>query len=381
MTKWMVAISALIRCLGTSLAQDCDPRMSIVRTLTHGRCPAMYCLMDEQQEIVQAMARLPLFGDPRCDQTVTTITSWTRDVAPEDGWPGFISVFAMSGADYDVLVEFYSDPPIDASKFVWSFTEADFCTTIHEDGWLVASADELANDSRFVDITVIGPIACDSGQLLMIQSGYYYWRGTWRSSYGVDWTETFSGGIPKASGTYQMDCMNIVPGGPAAFDDLVESVPTAQDNVNPTVTGLTGLDTWLWYDFTSPDSHSLVTKITVSARGTTWTLDMTAWVDEIMWNIDCEADCEYHGSLIAFDSIGSGLLARPARHRGASGRRVRRRRRRRRIGRGRPSISIERRATSLRLLRCGEVSTHSPGSRITTTPVVVSTSAQPLQRL
>ena len=225
-------------------------------------------------------------------------------MAPADGWPSFISVFAMSGADYDVLVEFYSDPPIDASEFVWSFTEADFCTTIHEDGWLVASADELANDSRFVDITVIGPIACDSGQLLMIQSGYYYWRGTWRSSYGVDWTESFSGGIPKASGTYQMDCMNIVPGDPAAFDDLVESVPTVQDNVKPTVTGLTGLDTWLWYDFTSPDSHSLVTQITVSARGTTWTLDMTAWVDEIMWNVDCETDCEYHGSLVAYDRSG-----------------------------------------------------------------------------
>ena len=140
-----------------------------------------------------------------------------------------------------------------------------------------------------MDITIVGPIACDAGQLLMIQSGYYFYNGVWESYYGVDWTEDFSGGgIPVVSGIYNMDCMDIVPGGPEAFDDITDEVPSAQDNVNPTITGATGLDTWLWYDFSDPTSHTLITTITVPARGTTWTLAMTAWVDQILWDTDCE---------------------------------------------------------------------------------------------
>ena len=98
-----------------------------------------------------------------------------------------------------------------------------------------------------------------------------------------------------------MECMEIVPGDPADFAHVTELVPSTQDNLNPRVTGLTGLATWLWYDFSQPDTHLLETQVSVAARGTTWTLDMVAWVDEVWWDIDCQAACDYHGARAAFD--------------------------------------------------------------------------------
>ena len=95
--------------------------------------------------------------------------------------------------------------------------------------------------------------------------------------------------------------MEIVPADPADFAHVTELVPSTQDNLNPRVTGLTGLATWLWYDFSQPDTHLLETQVSVAARGTTWTLDMVAWVDEVWWDIDCQAACDYHGARAAFD--------------------------------------------------------------------------------
>lgn len=220
---------------------------------------------------------------------------------PPDGWPDYISVFATSRDDYNVLIEFAADNDL---SFPWLFGEVHFCTTIHEDGWLPADADSLGPTNIFVTITIVGPIACDSGDLLMIQSGYYFWDGQWRSYYGVDWTENFGGGIPNVSGTYNMECMEIVPGDPADFANVTELVPSTQSNVNPTVSGLTGLETWLWYDFSAPTSSELVAQVTVPARGTTWVLDMNAWVDEVWWDMDCETACDYRGPRAGVSEAG-----------------------------------------------------------------------------
>ena len=240
-----------------------------------------------------------------CDEIHEAINGYNAEYfntesEPPEGWPSYISVFRLTQDEYDILIEFYRSPGSGVTTFIWPFYEADFCTTIHEDGWLPADADSLDNSSPFVNITIIGPIACESGELLMIQSGYYFYDGQWRSYYGIDWVEHFGGGLPTVSGTYNNECMEIIPGDPADFADVTELVPSTQDNVNPTVTGLTGLDTWLWYDFSAPTSYQLTAQVNVPSRGTTWLLDMNAWVDAVWWNMDCEAACDFHGTRTGF---------------------------------------------------------------------------------
>ena len=92
-------------------------------------------------------------------------------------------------------MEFFIDPATGESTFDYPWNpEVEFCTSVHEDGWKPATAESLDVDNPFITVTVIGPVACDSGQLLMIQSGYFYYDGAWLSYLGTDWAETFRGG-------------------------------------------------------------------------------------------------------------------------------------------------------------------------------------------
>lgn len=69
--------------------------------------------------------------------------------------------------------------------------------------------------------------------------------------------------------------------------DVANAVPTPGFGKSPEVVGLTGLDTWLWYDFTDPTSHYLELDTTVDTiRNLPITIQARAWVDEIHWDMD-----------------------------------------------------------------------------------------------
>jgi hypothetical protein len=69
----------------------------------------------------------------------------------------------------------------------------------------------------------------------------------------------------------------------ASFDELVVAPGFWK---SPELIGLTGLDTWVWYDFTDPESHTITRDFTVSADGLPLGVNATIWVDMIRWDMD-----------------------------------------------------------------------------------------------
>jgi hypothetical protein len=66
-----------------------------------------------------------------------------------------------------------------------------------------------------------------------------------------------------------------------------ELVPVPVFGKSPEVTGLTGLDTWLWYDFSDPGSYLVVAPTRVERIvGLPIDLVATAWVDAVRWDMD-----------------------------------------------------------------------------------------------
>ncbi len=43
---------------------------------------------------------------------------------------------------------------------------------------------------------------------------------------------------------------------------------------------------------------------TVSAAGESWTVTAFAWIDQVMWDIDCVSACAYKGMAAGFDASG-----------------------------------------------------------------------------
>ena len=69
--------------------------------------------------------------------------------------------------------------------------------------------------------------------------------------------------------------------------NVEEAVPTPGFGKSPEVVGLTGLDTWLWYDFSDPTSHYLEAETTIDTiRGLPITILARAWVGEVGWDMD-----------------------------------------------------------------------------------------------
>ena len=223
-------------------------------------------------------------------------------VEPPDGVTEYISIFEGTWDAHVAIGMWYSatyDEP-----FPYSFTQFEFCTNVWENGWLPETAESLDSASPWITITIVGPTSCEAGQILMVRSIHYNYHGTWHSSPGTGWANDPNGEVPGVTGNHELACMDLVPGGPIDFANITDRVPGTQDNVNPTVTGMTGLETWLWYDFSAPQSHTLATIVSVNARGRTWVLDMTAWVDEVWWDVDCQTDCSYNGTRAAFNESG-----------------------------------------------------------------------------
>ncbi len=82
------------------------------------------------------------------------------------------------------------------------------------------------------------------------------------------------------------ECILIFPGD-MAQDAVSEDLPTITLNLNPSGPGLTGIDTWLWYDFTESPPVVDINAV-INHRGVDWTLVGKAWVDEVGWDMDYE---------------------------------------------------------------------------------------------
>lgn len=176
------------------------------------------------------------------------------------------------------------------------------CTNIHNTGWLPAG-------SGILSIAGVDDPGCGYGELAFVRAHFLYRpESGWAFAPGVNHTDDFGGFEISGSNPVEVICGRI-------FDESTdvagfsESVPPVQVNHNPTVSGLAGVETWLWYDFARPNAPSSVSgSATIEARGTTWTLTARAWVDLISWDVDCTTQCDFRGMATAFEPSSPGGL-------------------------------------------------------------------------
>ena len=222
-----------------------------------------------------------IWTPPLSDAEENALRAWINSLPPEERPGGF--------TDYD-LAE---------------------CTVVHVNGWKPAT-DSILNAAgggfTVLVINTTGPLGCTGhGEVLMATSSYYWWNGAWQSFFGTNWVENPGGGV-LAQGDVDFECVEIIPGGAGDFASVADAVPTSQVNVNPTLQGLTGLDTWLWYDFSTPDSSQLTIPRVVSARGTLWNLVANVWVDRVHWDVDCASSCTARAMASDFNLAGYEYL-------------------------------------------------------------------------
>ena len=201
-----------------------------------------------------------------------------------------------------------SDYEVD-SVGVWAavemFDEFVACTGIHNTGWLPAGSG-LISLARHGGVAVDDRLAqCGHGELLFVRAHFLYRPGSgWSFAPGVNHTDDFDGFELSVGDSTELVCGRIFEG----HEDVAgfsEEVPAVQVNHNPLVVGLTGLETWLWYDFGRPDAPSSVSRsVTIDSRGTEWTLEAIAWMDRLGWDADCATSCDYRGLASGFDATG-----------------------------------------------------------------------------
>ncbi len=197
--------------------------------------------------------------------------------------------------------------------FGWLPGDIQKCTQMHVDGWLQANEYALTlagnPNNPLIEVTAEGPMQCSNRQALIASASYYwdYTQGRWDYFYGTTWAEDYWGGY-SITADMVLRCVEIVEPTDPDFADVAADVPNAQVNYNPLVVGLTGLDTWLWYEFTTPNTYSLGPKtVSVSAYGREWTLTAHAWIDAIHWDLDCESQCDFRGPITEWDDSGVDL--------------------------------------------------------------------------
>lgn len=199
-----------------------------------------------------------------------------------------------------------------ASEGIASYTtnQTRTCTFIHDDGWMAASESIVEVSERDFTLLIItgeGETTCDLGDLLLASATYrYMWtpfsKG-WQFYYGTEWIENPAPGV-IASANIDFNCATIFDPD-TGFSETLEAVPTTQVNLNPSIRGLTGLDTWLWYEFNGAADYQIgPVTASVDALGYNWQIISHAWVDEVLWDIDCVTDCTTRTYATDFDPSG-----------------------------------------------------------------------------
>lgn len=211
------------------------------------------------------------------------------DPAPTDWVPvESLGHYQLSAAEQDTLGALTGISKDDITR----------CTS-NQPGWLPARTQDIGQTTAGDPITrlVTGePAECSGGQVQMVGSEFVWdWvGGGWVWAYGRDWLDAAD--LVSAAGTvgrltFIFSCLEVAPAS-TDFAGVASLVPLTQVNHNPPLKGLTRLETWLWYDFDSPESHQLGPfTVTVDAYGRSWDLIVEAWVDQVWWNPMCETSC------------------------------------------------------------------------------------------
>jgi hypothetical protein len=271
------------------------------------------------------------------------LTAWAMDASlMVEGGPGRARTVRVApcAAIHDAIDRYQAEPPTEdeippeLSEFEWSefmrhydlsdgqirslrvrydysVGDIEICTTLHTNGWLQSEPRivELAEaPPGIIEVTVAGETSCRHGQVLLASATYYWSIATrqWEYSFGTGWEENFFGGF-TVTGDLAFRCIEIAPVD-SDFAEVADAVPSSQVNYNPLVRGLTGLDTWFWYEFGTPDTYSIgPLEVTVNRYGRDWTLSAFAWLDSVHWDVDCESGCDFRGARVDWDSSGFEL--------------------------------------------------------------------------
>lgn len=128
---------------------------------------------------------------------------------------------------------------------------------------------------------------CEFTEIKAITGYYNYDWHTLEMNYtpSSEWTGARRDGGDSGVWSTEYVCLDVIDDFEehASFDELVVAPEFWK---SPHVVGLTGLDTWVWYDFANPDSHTLTRDFTVDADGLPLGVTATIWVDWVRWDMD-----------------------------------------------------------------------------------------------
>lgn len=128
---------------------------------------------------------------------------------------------------------------------------------------------------------VIVDNTCEPGTVFAVRVNYYWVTGP---DYGrfVESTITLSDTVDELIFHFCLDLF--IDEDPASF---LTGVPEPGFARSPDSRGVTGLATWLWYDFTGPASHFIEgTAMLDAIEGLPLQIVAEAWVDKVHWDLD-----------------------------------------------------------------------------------------------
>ncbi|UCG40546.1 MAG: hypothetical protein JSV07_08875 [Acidimicrobiia bacterium] len=101
-----------------------------------------------------------------------------------------------------------------------------------------------------------------------------------------------AGSILGAAVIYQQVCVAVVDEADAAWEDLVravEALPSPSVQTSPEFEGVTGLESWFWFDG-STTVGPVAVSWTDPSVGTTFALEGRAWVGSVRWEVEPGVD-------------------------------------------------------------------------------------------
>jgi hypothetical protein len=179
---------------------------------------------------------------------------------------------------YEALVDAGVDPDVAATQLPWP--DAGFIRLVIPTA-CSGNAVQVSGDGR----------PCPEGEIpgglvsyrYRLDAGNGYWPGTGAFQF-QSLTDARGGG--GDSGRFEVDrCVTVIMDD-SDTDGFRAFFPDPEFAKSPQVRGLTGLDTWVWYDFSDPSSHLLTRTSTAGLGPLSITLESEMWVDFVEWDLD-----------------------------------------------------------------------------------------------
>ena len=107
----------------------------------------------------------------------------------------------------------------------------------------------------------------------------------WNITNANDWNDARRAGGDSGAWIQQYVCLEIFPD---TFDkaNFTEIIGDPGLDKSPHVSGLTGLETWVWHDFSQPEAAVMSRTFTAQLGNTPFEMVATVWVDQIRWDFD-----------------------------------------------------------------------------------------------